>query len=140
VASGPEAWTRGRASWTSDTPESAARSAASTAGQCGRTVQAASSVQSPRPCPLHAAMAIGPSTASTISARLIAAAGRASLSPPRAPRTALSSPAADILLTSFWTVGAGNPVSSASRWADSIGASAARLPQCRAAAHIITTA
>jgi hypothetical protein len=46
------------------------------------------------------------------------------LSPPRAPRTALSSPAADILLTSFCTVGAGRPVSAASCWAESSGRSA----------------
>ena len=45
---------------------------------------------------------------------LIAAAGRASFKPPRAPRTDLSKPAADNLLTSFCTVGSGSPVSSAS--------------------------
>ncbi len=51
-----------------------------------------SSAQSWRPRSTQAVSAIGPSTASTMSARLIAAAGRASCSPPPAPRVARSSP------------------------------------------------
>ena len=53
-------------------------------------------------------IAIGPSTASIISASVIAAAGRASLRPPPAPRTERSKSALVKMLTSFCTVGKRN--------------------------------
>ena len=55
---------------------------------------------------MQAVSAIGPSTASTMSASVIAAAGRASLRPPPTPREERSSPADVSRLTSFCTVGA----------------------------------
>src|SRR3546814_11689888 len=64
-----------------------------------------------------------------MSASVIAAGGRASLSPPPTPRDERISPAAVSLLTSFCTVGTGRPVSSASCPADTRAP-----PQCRAAA------
>jgi hypothetical protein len=88
-----------------------------------------------RACSTHEVSAIGPSTASTMSASVIAAAGRASLSPPPAPRTDRSRPARDSRLTSFCTVGTGSPVSSARSAAETRAE-----PQWRAAAHIVTTA
>ena len=81
-------------------------------------------------------IAIGPSTASMISASEIAAAGRARQKPPPVPRVLSISPPADRRLTSFCTVGNGSPVSSAS----CVALSRPDEPQCRAAADIITTA
>jgi hypothetical protein len=111
------------------------RIAALTTPQCGRTEQALSMPQSCLPVSTQGVSVIGPSTASIISASVIAAAGRASLSPPPAPRTDRSNPAAVRRLTSFCTVGAGKPVSSASCAADTRAE-----PQWRAAALIVTTA
>ena len=51
--------------------------------------------------PEHTVIAIGPSTASTMSARLISSAGRASVNPPPAPRTLVSRPAAGKLAHQF---------------------------------------
>src|SRR5690606_16413281 len=70
----------------SDTPASAPRIAPFTAPQCGRTRQLSSSAHSWRVSSIQAVMAMGPSTASTISARLISFAGRASAKPPPVPR------------------------------------------------------
>ena len=109
-------------------------------------VQALSRPQSCLPLSVHEVSAIGPSTASTISARLIAAAGRASWSPPPTPRELRSSPAAVSRLTTFCTVGTGKPVSSASCAADTrrrffpSAPTSCAEPQWRAAALIVTTA
>ena len=92
--------------------------------------------QSWLPWSTHAVIAIGPSTASMMSARLIAAAGRASRKPPPVPRALSMSPAALSRDTSFCAVGSGTPVSSAS----SVAFSRPLTPQWRAAADIITTA
>lgn len=57
-----------------------------------------------------------------------------------------SKPAAVSLLTSFWTVGTGSPVSSASFAAETLArcwptcSISTQVPQCRAAADITTTA
>ena len=79
--------------------------------------------------------AIGPSTASTTSASVIAAGGRARRTPPPVPRLDSSRPAADSRLTSFCAVGRGMPVS-----AESVVAFILAAPQWRAAADISTTA
>ena len=71
----------------------------------------------------------------TLERGVIAAAGRASCNPPPAPRVERSSPAAESLLTSFCTVGTGNPVSAASS-----DALVLAPPQWRAAALIVTMA
>lgn len=106
-----------------------------TAFQCGFTVQSGAIVQLHGVCVVQLVIAIGPSIASIMSARLIAAEGRASLMPPPAPRTDFSSPARVSRLTSFCAVGSGMPVSAASSVA-----LVRAPPQCRAAAPIITTA
>ncbi|KTE83932.1 hypothetical protein ATE72_11290 [Sphingopyxis sp. HXXIV] len=98
-------------------------------------MQLPSSEQSWRPSATQAVSAIGPSTASMMSATLIAAAGRASLMPPPLPREATSRPARARLLTSFCAVGPGMPVCSAS-----MPALSATNPHWRAAALISTTA
>src|SRR3546814_13092321 len=85
---------------------------------------------SARPCSRHVVIAIGPSTASMMSARLIVAGGRASRRPPPVPRSVSINPAAESLLTSFCTVGNGTPVSSAS----SVAFSRPRAPHRPAAA------
>ena len=85
-------------------------------GQWGLTEQLWSIAQSGPS--MHAVSAIGPSTASTMSATLIAAAGRANCKPPPAPRTDRSKLAPVSLLTTFCTVGAGIPVSAANSPAD----------------------
>ena len=59
-----------------DALASAPRTAPLTTPMCGRTWQAPSSAQSWRSVSTQVVIAIGPSTASTMSARLIAAAGR----------------------------------------------------------------
>ena len=123
------------ASCTSETSASALRKTEFTIGQCGCTEQLPSSAQSCRPPSTQEVSAIGPSIASTMSAKLIAAAGRASCSPPPAPRAERSKPAAVSLLTTFCTVGTGRPDCSAN--------SAALVrppPQWRAAWLIVTTA
>src|SRR5690606_35686483 len=129
------AGTLGCARRVSGTSAKAPRRASFTTLQCGRTLQQVSIAQIARPCSTHGVKAIGPSTASTMSARLIAAAGLASLSPPPAPRVERSRPARDSKLTTFCTVGPGSPVSRAKSAAETRA-----LPQWRAAAHIVTTA
>ena len=62
----------------------------------------------------NAVNAIGPSTASMMSASEIDAGGRDRRNPPPVPRVLSISPAADNRLTSFCTVGSGTPVSSLS--------------------------
>ena len=71
-----------------------------------------------------------------MSATLIAAAGRDRRKPPPVPRVLSMRPADDKRLTSFCTVGSGKPVSSLSV----VAFNRHVLPQCRAAADIITTA
>ena len=81
----------------------------------------------------HMVMTNGPSTASTISARLISATSRFSEKPPRWPRMLCSSPALASRPISFWAVGSGTPVSDASSVALS------RSPKGRRAAAVIST-
>jgi 2-dehydropantoate 2-reductase len=83
----------------------------------------------------QAVMAIGPSTASTTSASVIAAGGRDRRTPPPVPRLDSSRPAEDRRPTSFCAVGSGMPVSAARVVAFILAA-----PQWRAAADISTTA
>ena len=103
---------------------------------CGRTRHASSSTQSWRSSSEQSVIAIGPSTASMISARLIACGPRASAKPPPVPRAEVRSPAAASRPISFCAVGSGTPVSAASAVADSRASPAAP----RAAAVRITTA
>ena len=85
--------------------------------------------------PEQTVIAIGPSTASTMSARLIFVAGRASAKPAAGAANAGEQARAGQWPISFCAVGSGTPVSSAS--------SVARQPRAaprRAAAVISTTA
>ena len=118
-----------------DTDASAPRTAPFTTPICGRTWQPLSSAQSCFPVSTQEVIAIGPSTASMMSARLIAAGGRDRRTPPPVPREDSSKPASDSRLTSFCAVGSGMPVS-----AESVVALTFARPQWRAAADIITTA
>jgi hypothetical protein len=70
-----------------------------------------------------------------MSATLMAAAGRASLTPPPAPRTDRINPALTNKCTNLWTVVIGTPVS-----ADRVAALIRGSPQWRAAALMTTTA
>ena len=107
------------------TAPKAPRTARLTTPMCGFTRQCASSAQSDASSdPLHCVSAIGPSTASMMSARLMSL--RASVNPPPAPRTLFSRPAAESFPTSFCAVGRGTPVSSARMVADSRSPSARR--------------
>ena len=116
------------------TAPSAPRTALPTTPMCGFTRQCASSAQSDGPsCPEQAVMAIGPSTASTISARLISFAVFASEKPPPAPRTLRSRPWQASWPISFWAVGSGTPVSLESSVA------LRRAPAGRRAAAVINT-
>ena len=78
---------------------------------------------------------MGPSTASIISAKLIAAAGRAKDMPPPVPRAERSKPALLKMLTNFCVVGKAIPVSCAKSVAETRA-----VPQWRDAALIVTTA
>jgi hypothetical protein len=118
-----------------ETSASAPRMAWFTAVQCGLTLQSGSITQLQLVALTQLVIAIGPSTASIISAKVIAAAGRESWIPPPAPRTERKSPPLVKMLTSFWTVGNAMPVSSESAVAD-----VRTPPQWRAAAPITTTA
>jgi hypothetical protein len=117
------------------TPANAPRTALFTPGQCGWTRQLPSIAQLWLLVSTHDVIAIGPSTASIMSARLIAAAGRASAMPPPLPRADRSRPALLNMLTSFCVVGSAIPVSFARSVADTRA-----VPQWRDAALIITTA
>jgi hypothetical protein len=128
------------------TPASALRTVLFTTDQCGWTRQLPSIAQLWLPVSTHDVMAIGPSTASIISAKLIAAAGRASDIPPPVPRADRNRPALLNMLTSFCVVGSAIPVSFDKSVAEirarflPVAGSSPAPPQCRDAALIITTA
>jgi hypothetical protein len=69
-----------------ETSDRALRTALFTIAQCGLILQSGSIAQLQVDAFIQLVMAIGPSTASIISASVIAAAGRASWIPPPAPR------------------------------------------------------
>src|SRR5439155_1432099 len=78
-------------------------------------------------------IAIGPSTASMMSARLIPCAARARVKPPPVPRAEVSRPAPASRPINFCAVGSGTPVSAASRPAVSRAPTGWRAPLRRAA-------
>src|SRR5579884_747442 len=110
----------------------APRTALPTIPMCGLTRQWASSAQSVRPSE-QTVIAIGPSTASTMSARVISTAGLARANPPAAPRALERRPQPASWHISFCAVGRGTPVSPASSVA------LRRAPAGRRAAAVIRT-